>query len=347
MTPTIDAILADPLAPARGAARAVGYVGFDVPIDLLLAPPIHAVHLPWRAAASFPNAGRWLESGFPDWSRAILEDWTAGRFDFLDKVIFTRGDDAAQRLYYYICELQRRGDIGGPEPLIFDIARIGRETSVGRTVRSVRRLADRIGLSEDDLRAGIARANARRARFAQWEAAREGDGAAYARIARASLYAPVDELLGDGVKPRPAGKGGVLLAGSVPPDETLHEAVEAAGWSVTGEANDLSLMRHGPAVPTDGDPAEAIGRQAQALPLGARSFANRGPIVVEAARRARAGAVILWYVEEDEAQVWQIPAQVEELAAAGIPTLVLTRRKWSGGDDTVARIQDFLKEQSR
>lgn len=344
MTDIIDTILADPLSSARAAPRAIGYVGFDVPIDLLLAPPIYSAHLPWRTGAAFPFADQWLESGFPEWSRAILEDWAAGHFDFMEAVIFTRGDDAAQRLYYYICELKRRGDIGGPQPLIFDIARIDRPTSVARTSYSVRHLAELLGLSDDDLAEGIARANARREAFEAWEAARGANGAAHERLARASLYVPLNELPDAAIKPSPQTERRVLLAGSVPPDARLHRAVEVSGFSITGEAHDLSLLRHGPAVRTSGDPADAIGRQIQALPIGARSFANRGPIVVEAALRARAQAVILWYVEEDEAQVWQIPSQTQALAREGIPALVLTRRSWSGENGTTEQIQDFLKD---
>ena len=344
MTAMIDAILADPLGPARAAPRSIGYVGFDVPIDLLLAPPIYSAHLPWRTGTAFPVADRWLESGFPQWSRAIMEDWAAGHFDFMEAVIFTRGDDAAQRLYYYISELQRRGDIGGPKPLIFDVARINRPTSVARTSYSVRHLAGLLGLTDADLAEGIARANARREAFEAWEAVRGADGAGHARRARASLYAPINELLESGPTPSLQPERRILLAGSVPPDERIHRTVEASGFSITGEAHDLSLLRHGPVVSASGDPAEAIGGQIQALPIGARSFANRGPIVVEAAARARAQAVILWYVEEDEAQVWQIPSQTQALAREGIPALVLTRRAWSGEDDTAEQIQAFLKD---
>lgn len=347
MTAMIDAILGDPLGSARAAPRAIGYVGFDAPIDLLLAPPIYSAHLPWRTGTAFPVADRWLESGFPQWSRAILEDWAAGQFDFMEAVIFTRGDDAAQRLYYYICELQRRGDIAGPQPLIFDVARINRSSSVARTSYSVRHIAEQLGLTDADLADGISRANARREAFETWEAARGSDGAVHARRARASLYAPINELEDAAHTPPAQAKRRILLAGSAPPDERLHHTVEASGFSITGEAHDLSLLRHGPAVSTSRDPAEAIGRQIQALPIGARSFANRGPIVVEAAARARAQAVILWYVEEDEAQVWQIPSQTQALAREGIPALVLTRRSWSGEDDTAEQIQDFLKDLPR
>jgi hypothetical protein len=55
--------------------------------------------------------------------------------------------------------------------------------------------------------------------------------------------------------------------------------------------------------------------------------------------------VVLWYAEEDEAEVWHLPAQKRALAEAGIPALVLTRRSWRGDDGVDADIAAFLKEQ--
>ena len=71
-----------------------------------------------------PAADRWMESKFAPWARAILEGWAAGEYDDLGQVIFSRADDSAQRLYYYLCELQRRGLVGGPEALIAAMARM-------------------------------------------------------------------------------------------------------------------------------------------------------------------------------------------------------------------------------
>src|SRR5690606_42120452 len=99
---------------------------------------------------------------FPGWGRTILEDWAARRLAFLEAVIYSRGDDAAQRLYYYVCELQRQQQIGGPTPLVFDVARTPRASSVEWTARAVGLLAAELGLSDTDLVAGIAVANKRR-----------------------------------------------------------------------------------------------------------------------------------------------------------------------------------------
>ena len=58
-----------------------------------------------------------------------------GAFDDLHAVVFSRADDASQRLFYYVRELQQRGLLQGPRALVFDIALIPRESSLAHTAR--------------------------------------------------------------------------------------------------------------------------------------------------------------------------------------------------------------------
>lgn len=340
----VDRILSDPLALAKGAPRAMGYVGFDLPEDLLAGCGRFAVHLPWDADQPTPRADQWLERGFAPWARSILEQWAEGRFDFLDHVLFSRGEDNAQRLYYYICELQRRGRIGGPPPLILDVARIERPASLARSVEAVRKLADQLDLTANDLARGIGIADRRRGFFARLEQSRRRPGQRYERIARAALFAPLEEA---DPGPTQSGFGAarrVLLAGTPPPDDRLHRAIEQSGWVVAGEANDRSLGRLGQPFAPEEDPFTAIGRRAHATGFGSRSFADPAAGLVEAARRARADAAILWLIEEEESIVWHVPSQVAAMAQAGIPLLVLTRRRWRADDGAPSEMVDWLSE---
>ena len=127
----------------------IATVGPCLPYDLLEATGRHAGPLSWRLDRPTPRADAWLESKFPGWARSILEDWADGCFDELSAVLFSRADDAAQRLYYYVCELQRRGLISGPEALILDVAKIPRPSSEAHTIEAVRRLARELGLDDE------------------------------------------------------------------------------------------------------------------------------------------------------------------------------------------------------
>ncbi len=337
----VEAILADPLAAARDSERAIGFVGLELPDDLLAASGRFAVHLPWSVERATPRSDNWLESSFPIAARSILEDWAEGRFDFLDFVVFTRGEDSTQRLYYYVCELQRRGEIGGPEPLIFDVAKVPRPSSLARTRDSLVKLADRLDIAAEALRDGIAATDRRRRYFADLVADRAGPGSRYERIARASLFAPLDYLDPGSPQADPAGAR-ILLAGSAPPDDRLHRAIEAAGANVVDELYDRALDRLGPPLGQDGDPFDALAARAHLARLGPRSFVDRAEWLVERAEAAKADAVILWLVAEEEALVWHVPAQRRALAEANMPALILANRRADASDGADAEIAQFV-----
>jgi hypothetical protein len=55
-----------------------------------------------------------------------------------------------------------------------------------------------------------------------------------------------------------------------------------------------------------------------------------------------ASAAILWLFREDEAFAWDVVATRRQLEAAGIPTLVLDRRRWDLSDAPGDDIAVFL-----
>lgn len=334
---TIDTLLADPLSAVRATVHPVGFVGLDIPLEVLTAGGRVACHLPWDRALATPRADRWLESGFGPWTCRILEDWAEGRFDLFEHVVFTRGDDNAQRLYYYICELQRRGEIKGPTPLIFDVAYVRRPTSADRTRTAVANLCAQLDVQTADL--AIPQINARRAAMAALQSGRQVNGHFYERLTRASLFGDVAAVAPDGQATQR-----ILLAGTPPPDGRLHQAVDQACASIVAEAHERSLGWMGQHVAEDGEPLTAIASSIYARTTGARTFGDRSQRIVAAAREAQADAVLLWLIEEEESEVWHVPAQRAALAAAGIPALVLTRRAWL--DDISGEISHFLKERA-
>jgi len=340
---TIDTVLADPLTLARKADFPLGYVGFDIPEDLLAADGVFAAHLPWQTGRKTPRADDWLEKSFPGWARSIVEDWVAGAFDFMPFVVFTRGDDVSQRLYYYICELQRRGLAQGPTALIFDIARVRKASSAAWTIAAVKHLAAELKLSESALQAGSELANQRREMMHALARDRQSPGHHYERIARASLFAPLESLQLDSPASLTPVLGRILLAGSSPPDDHLHRAVELAGWSVMDESYDRNLSRLGPVIETAGDDLFAsIGRQAHASRVGPRAFCDRAAQLLKQAGDSRADAAIFWLIEEDEAIAWDLPASLRALQATGLPCLVMTRRAWDYSDRPENEIGQFL-----
>jgi len=336
----LDDILAHPLRTAWNCAGgAWGYVGLDIPADLLAVPGRVSCHLPWRKHVSTPVAGRWLETSFPGWAFSIVEDWAEGRFNCFEQVVFTRGEDAAHRLYYYICELQRSGRVGGPRPLVFDIARIPRESSRRHTVGALRKLMQDLDIRQDQLVSGIQRTNRLREALFELQRKRTGPGRLYEKLIRTSLFDDVGSLVADwpsggAVDPLDEAKGTVVLVGSAPPDDGLHTAVESAGWTVIDELYDRSMYRLRAAV----DAASADPVSSTAL-----AWLNPTPSIAERLRDQKVDAAVLWSTREDESLAWRVPAQRAALTAAGIPTLLLTARSWNVDDGAVEEIQSFLR----
>ena len=342
----LDDILAHPLREALNGAGALGYVGLDIPADLLAVPGKVSCHLPWRRRIRTPGADQWLESSFPGWARSMLEDWAAGEFDCFAAVVFSRGDDAAQRLYYYLCELQRRGRLGGPRPLVFDIAKIPRESSRRHTESALRRLMEQLGLEERDLADGTRRANEIRKLMKQLQRSRSGPGRVYEKLVRASLFVDIGSIAESWSQESPQeNERTVVLVGSAPPDGALHLAVERAGWTVVEELYDRCMRRFGevvsPAAPADA--VTSVVTQWLEGQSGKRAFRDPSESIRSTLRARKVTAAVLWYAREDEALAWQVPAQHAALTSAGIPTLVMTARSWALDDGATAEVDEFLR----
>lgn len=333
------------VAPLVAQRDAIGFVGVDVPVDLLLASGRPFGHLPWLAGVATPWADSWLESGFPGWARSILQQWHDGVFDALPTVVFSRADDASQRLYYYVRELQARGLLRGPEALVLDLALVPRETSLVHSARSVAALAQRLGVDNDALVGGIERANRLRGALQRVQQSRTAQGPYHEWLARAALWSDASAWI-DTVSPHQGARAPrLLLAGSFPPDDRLHLAVEEGGCCIVAEAHVHALGRLGPSLQVpDADPARAIAQHLVRQSTGPRAFLDRGSWIVEQARRANVVAVILWLTREDEALAWQLPAQRRALEAAGLPTLVLPAARWLADDGALGRIREFCRQ---
>jgi hypothetical protein len=342
----LDERLAGPLAHQAGS-DAVGYVGADMPVEALLATGRSFAHLPWSAAGATPWADQWLESSFPQWSRSILEQWHAGAFDGLREVVFSRGDDASQRLFYYIRELQQRGRLRGPMPRIFDLALVPRESSLDHSARAVTSLVRELGGDPSSLGDGILRANAIRHQLGTIQRARSGDGPWFERLTRAVLWNEPGEWLGAIETPaaNPEHRPRLLLAGSVPPDGRLHQAAEEGGASVVAETHGYRLDRFDTAINAgQEDPARAIARHVMSRSVGPRAHLDHAQLIIRQAQACRATAVVLWLTREDEGLAWQLPAQRTALSAAGIPFIALPAAQWLAEDGAQDQIRAFCRQ---
>jgi hypothetical protein len=352
-----DDALREPLGAARAHAqsggRVIGYVGADIPVELIIAGNAFPLRLPSFEQRSVAAADCYLESGFMPDVRSICEQFLQGAFEFLHSIILPRSNDSAQRLYYYLSELRSRGLAHGPEPLIFDLAKIPRDASRAHSRASTESLASQIGARPEALPRAIAQRNRRRELIAAAAAARLNGtsscrGSVMDRIFRAADFCDAEVFDAEfeawlqkaGV---PNDQPRVLLAGSAPPDERLHVAVEAAGGNVVAELGDHPSRNVAPPmIPANGS-FTAIADHYQASVLGPRAFTNRAAAIGGLAKRSGVVGVINWLLEEEDALIWDLPAQSAALAAQGIAFLPLSRRRWDASDGALEEIARFTR----
>ena len=375
LTRTLD----DPLQAAR-SRRAVGYLGWNVPVELILAAGAVPVQLSALAHSGATTlADRFLESSFSAQSRVVADRWLAGDLDCLEAVIFSRSDDNAQRLYYYLCELQRMGECKGPRPVLYDLARIQRASSVAHTIESTQALASAVGVDESRLGAAIEQVVARQALLSELAKLRMADemplGSVAYRIVRGALTDWSDEFDGsmrewlagpETVAPHKR----VLLVGSVPLDDHVHAAIEVDGIVVVGEINEACSAASLPLTVTrvhqsTGSSAEL---SAESTPVGSLStglgasspmeiIAHRcyeqtraistllqSPAdIVQAARSLRADGVIVWMLATDTGLAWEAPRIEHALREASLPTLMLTSQTQMLTAESLAQIAQFRR----
>ena len=329
------------------SGRLIGYVGHDIPVELILAAGAMPLAVHGRAGASSATADRYLEPTFTSESRSIAEQWLTGELDHLEAVVFTRSDDSSQRLYYYLCELQRRGLCGGPRPLMFDLASCARESSLAHTISSTRHLARELGASDVALVPALRRVHERNelrlATAASTLKAPAARGSVAARLLRAAdrdwsgdfdqaLRTPQDS------EPAPTDAAPLMLIGSAPPDERLHESAERAGANIVATLNAATPYRADDAAQS-GDAFEQIARRCRAHPW--RSLLQTPQAFCSRALDLRVAGVILWVVAEDTGLAWVYPRVERSLREHAIPVLSLTMQKWDAPTETLEAIEKF------
>jgi len=342
----------DPQAAARSAAasgeRVMGYVGNDVPVSLILAAGALPVRLRGSIHAKTPDADRFVESSFTPELRVIADQWLKGAFDHLQAVIFARGDDSGQRLYYYLTELQRRGLCAGPLPLLFDVASLARDASFEHTLASARLLAAQLGAPTAALATALERVKQREDLLRSVEGQRQLPAPLPGSIAWAFEYAAACDWRVafdgaarrwlDGAAKLPTSKR-VLLAGDPLPDDQLHVAIESAGASIVLELNQSATE----GASAQRDPLAAIADEFQRRESPALSMRRNAGWLADCALKQRADGVVIWLSEQNEALPWEIARQLQSLRAAGVPALLLARQPWHVSAAVLTQVVQFVR----
>jgi benzoyl-CoA reductase/2-hydroxyglutaryl-CoA dehydratase subunit BcrC/BadD/HgdB len=330
-------VLAEKLAREHAATggKVVGYVTPCVPAELIEAAGMRPIMLSAGNETSTALGDRVMEDLFDTSIRGIFERLLKGEFEFLSAIVLPRANDSAHRLYYYLSELKRTGEVKLPPVLLCDVVMTpdaaSRQYSIdalGRLWKELRSLG-KVNADETDLALALSKSNVRNMALAGFiEVRRKGATPAADVLAAfaAARMLPLEVFAEQFSELPPAEtRQRVIICGSAHDDAKLHGLVEAAGGAVVGDyhsGGELSVGR----VLSNGPALEVLADSLRADPGATRRVADPATHIVAFAQTCGAETAIFSYFPEEEALTWDYPEQKAALEARGIRVLRLAEQ---------------------
>lgn len=326
-----------------GGGFTVGYVGADVPVELLTAAGVTAVRLTGDPDADSSAGDLCLGTGVDPMARSILSRLLAGAYGTLDRVVVSHDCEASLRLFYALRELRRvEPGAGVPEPYLVDVRHLPHRTTARYNRRRIGEFAARLAAWTGrplDVAGAVAAHDERRRLLREVAALRRErparlTGRQFLAAANAPLPLPehialLEKLLAeaDTLPPRPGRR--VFLTGSDHDTPHVYEAVEAAGNVIVGEDHSFGDPAFERPVGAGDLDALAEHYHAHGPYAPASTTAERAAATAAAVRRCGAELLLAYARTGDDAPAWDFP---EQRAAAGIPAVLLDRQEYGRAD---------------
>ncbi|NJP97903.1 2-hydroxyacyl-CoA dehydratase [Nonomuraea sp. FMUSA5-5] len=355
-----------------GPAPVIGYVGADVPVELLTAAGARAFRLTGDPDAGSGTGDRYLGLGVDPAARSVLSRLLAGSYGHLDRVVVSHDCEASLRLFYALRELRRvEPGTALPEAYLVDLLHLPHRTTARYNRRRIGEFAARLeawtGRPLDLPRAVAAHDERRRLLAAAAELRRAVPARLTGRQFLAVLNAPlpVDEHIAllrrlldeaDRLQEHPGRR--VFLSGSDHDTPHVYEAVESEGYVIVGEDHSFGDLSVTDPIGT-GDPGASglgpaglgtgslgAGLGAGGLDVLAEHYHRSGPTAhratageraahaAAAVKRCRAELFVAYSRAGDEAPAWDFPAQ---RAALDVPAVLLERQEYGRADLTALK----------
>ncbi|GAB2675673.1 hypothetical protein GCM10027271_41010 [Saccharopolyspora gloriosae] len=332
--------------PARtdAAAPVAGYVGADVPVELLTAAWMLPVRLAGSPAEDAELGRGYLGGGLDPVACSVLTRLLDGAYGRLDALVVSRDCEASLRLFYVLRELRRvEPEVPIPPLQLVDVLHLPHRTTTRYVLAKVREFRAWLGeltgdpISDDAFAAAVAahdrvRGLLRRVGDLRGPGQRRLTGTEALGVVRAANSLPVDraenllrDLLAELRTREPRTGHPIHLTGSSHDSPEVYEALEGAGLLVVGEDHDRGdlLSAHDVGAPTELAVAE---RYQFAGPAAPRASIRDRAAHTRAAVRDRGAEGLLSYVRRyDDAPPWDFPAQ---RAAVDVPSAIVERQPY-------------------
>ncbi|MEV4150802.1 2-hydroxyacyl-CoA dehydratase family protein [Amycolatopsis sp. NPDC049691] len=319
------------------SAPVVGYVGADVPVELITAAGLLPLRLAGKPGVDHALGDRYLGGGVDPVARSILTRILTGDYGPLEAIVVSRDCEASLRLFYALRELHRvEPALGLPPVRLVDVLHLPHHTTTRYVHAKIAQLREWLGrwhpIGDDDLAAAItAHDTLRRSlgRLAGLRRANRLSGTRFLGIVAETTRLPVTDAIAlvDGVSAGPRETEGtrLFLTGSSHDGPGVYETLEHNGFLVVGEDHDWGelLFARTCAAPTELALAERYQYNGPAAPRA--SIRQRAAHTAAAARACGAEVLLSYARVHDDAPPWDFP---EQRAATGLRAVLAERQPY-------------------
>ncbi|WP_103355776.1 2-hydroxyacyl-CoA dehydratase family protein [Amycolatopsis sp. CA-128772] len=314
----------------------VGYVGADVPVELITAADLRPLRLTGRPGQDSAAGDRYLGRGVDPVARSILTRILDRDYGPLEAIVVSRDCEASLRLFYALRELHRVEPAGLPPVRLVDVLHLPHHTTTRYVHAKLAQLREWLGrwrpIGDDDLAAAITAHDTLRRSLGRLAALRRANRlsgtrfletvAATTAVPVAEAIALVDRALAD---PRETDGVRLFLAGSSHDHPAVYESLERNGFLVAGEDHDWGeqLFARTCAAPTELALAERYQYNGPSAPRA--SIRDRAAHTAAAARACGAEVLLSYARVHDDAPPWDFP---EQRAATGLPAVLAERQPY-------------------
>jgi benzoyl-CoA reductase/2-hydroxyglutaryl-CoA dehydratase subunit BcrC/BadD/HgdB len=319
----------------------VGYIGADVPVELITAVGALPLRLAEDATMSSQAGTVYLGDGIDEAARNVLSALLVNQYP-CDLLLVSHDCDASTRLFYAVRELRRLGVAPQlPEVHVVDVLHLAHHASESYTafrLTEIARLLERwIGrpLASSALADAIRRHNDDRRLLRAVNDLRQSDrprlsGTDVLAVVGAGTAMPVDahraelrEILENAVDMPTASGARAFLTGSSHGTARVYHALEERGLLVAGEDHDWGEPLFLTDVPGTDIDALAEYYHYRRAPSSKSSPATRAAQTLAGIDRSSARLLVSYVRRADPAPSWDVVAQSQVARTRGVATFQL------------------------
>lgn len=322
----------------RDGRVVVGYVGLDVPEELMLAAGVVPVRLQADVLHPGHAADRLGADGHPV-LRSLVSDLLGGRYDFIDRLVIGSSPRNLTALRTLIRELHATDPtFTRLETCLVDITHAGRPVTEAFNRDSLVAFREQLQrwsgqqITDDALRDAITLCNESRELLQRFHRVRRGSGhisgvtalqlhASASSPDRAEFNSHLRRWLAELATSSGSARPRILYSGTATETAEVYRLIELEGLRIVDDDQDFGARTIGLAVATAGDPLAALASACSHRPPSSVSFSTalRREHLLQRVADCRPDAVLFHAAAYDHPTGWDLPELRQALDGIGMP----------------------------